>query len=226
MATRFLNKQIAILSENVKVRFKATGGVYFVDENGDETKRYVLGKKARQDTDEVKRELSEKARYKGFEVSVIPQSLPITINYLTNTSGGGVVNPSYNVSNMPSDKLTIVSDYILKSIWATIRVNQFEVWRALADTKADKLDMPAVYTAKDELAIELVQDRTNSSFIYDAYFVEAFPNGTIYDSTNNTINTPEILVENLDLDAGDVLDLDVDIKINFFGELDFQVLNS
>lgn len=229
MGTRFLNKQIVILSENVKIRLKKDGGIYFVDENGDESKRYVLGRKTRQETDEVKRELSEKAVYKGFEINMIPQALPVTVNFVTPDNYGGAVQPDYILSNVPSEKMTMLERYLLKSLWATLRVNQFEVWRAIADTKADKLDMPAISTAKDELAVELVEERANSSFIYDQYFVESMFEGTIFNASSGMPWVPEVVLQNNEeneLKELEVADLDLEFKIAFYGELDFQVLNT
>jgi len=219
---RFINKQIPILSENITIRLKAIGGMFFVDENGEESKTFSLGRKYRKETDEVSREQSERARYKGFEMFMIPVALPVTV--LSKVMDGAGTLGGFALSNRPNFKIPMVEDYILKSIWSKIIVNQFAVWRSLAHTKADDIDIPAIDTARDEITLEMVEDRANSSFVYDSMFVD-FIEGQHHSVTDADNILQEIIVQNADEEGG-ILDLDLEFKINFYGELDFQILNT
>ena len=219
------NSKMPIIAENFKIRLKKNGGIKFLDEDGNEISILKMLEKARPAEDEFRREMGMFCVYTDIEFEFITKELPITIEAISGTTTGGTaaVNRIYTNDSLENWKELI--DYIKSSILFEMIVNgSFVAYKNILSSNNLGMQLAITKTeTKETPTLKLINSRTSDVFKYNEVFVKK-SDADGFDFTSSTITIIEKRIENILEET--LQDLDLSVRIQFYGELDVAILNS
>ncbi len=234
-----------VLSENVTVRFKANGGIVFVDtETGQEIDQLELFIKNRLADDESRRDDNmNNIRYRGIEIEMIDVAFPVEAKFVGTSPGddfpgGKVFYKPIAVSEMSSEWPEVLN-YLKKSILITTGLGNFEGYRnILKSAQLNGINFGVKKERKDVWELTLVESRTNTEFLYSDYFVKTMDTSIVC-SEYNAMCLVEKNIANVDYgvkynDYGDpeeqgkpkLKDLDVILRIQAIADVELIIGNT
>jgi len=222
MGARIISNKTPIMSENITLRLKADGGAVLVDDNGQEDTFFILGKKVRTGIDEDARDRETRAKFEGFEVEFLVDSLPITIQTVIGDGIGGSVSPSYGYTNDSTKNWPQLIEYLLKSLWLDMKIGQTDLFSTLLGSDNKEIDL-SIDSATEYFKISVVNERLGDTFYYNELFAQVIDESITNDASGAPVFSEKV-IENTD-DEGEISDLDLVFRISFFGSEDRQVAN-
>ena len=219
------NSKMPILAENFKIRLKKNGGIKFLDEDGNEISILKMLEKARPAEDEFRREMGMFCVYTDIEFEFITKELPITIEAVSGTTAGGTAAANKIYTNDSLENWKELIDYIKSSILFEMVVNgSFVAYKNILSSSNLGMQLAITKTeTKETPTLKLVNSRTSDVFKYNEVFVKK----SDADGFDFTSSTPTIIEKRIENVLEETLqDLDLSVRIQFYGELDVAILNS
>jgi len=221
-----------VLAENITIRFKADGGIVFVDtETQQETDRLELFIKNRPADDETRRnENMNDINYKKIEVEMIDLALPIdVIGLISSYDGGNVIGSPIATSEM-SNNWEEVKKYVEKTLMLSTGVGNFEAYKnIMSSSELSDINFKITKNRDDKWVLELVESRSNTDFKYFNHFVKMLDNDfeiiTDINSYNN-IAIAEKRLSNYSYQEMKQLDLDLIFRIQVIAEVQLIIANT
>lgn len=219
------NSKMPILAENFKIRLKKNGGIKFLDEDGNEISILKMLEKARPAEDEFRREMGMFCVYTDIEFEFITKELPITIEAVSGTTTGGTAAANKIYTNDSLENWKELIDYIKSSILFEMVVNgSFVAYKNILSSSNLGMQLAITKTeTKETPTLKLINSRTSDVFKYNEVFVKK----SDADGFDFTSSTPTIIEKRIENVLEETLqDLDLSVRIQFYGELDVAILNS
>jgi len=222
-----------VLAENVTIRFKADGGMVFVDtETQQETDRLELFIKNRPADDETRRnDNMNDINYKKIEVEMIDMALPVDIVGVDNSYDGGQVVGAPIATSEMTNNWKEVQEYVKKTLILTTGVGNFEAYRnIMSSSELSNINFKITKNRDDKWVLELVESRSNSDFKYFNHFVKMLDND--FEITTNTdgfvsgVVIAEKRLSNYDYKEHKQLDLDLIFRIQVVAEVQLIIANT
>ena len=222
-----------VLAENVTIRFKADGGIVFVDtETQQETDKLELFIKNRPADDETRRnDNMNDINYKKIEVEMIDLALPIDIVGVDSSVDGGLVVGAPIATSEMTNKWPEVQDYVKKALMLSTGVGNFEAYRNIMSSgELSDINFKITKDREDKWVLELVESRSNTDFKYFNHFVKMLDND--FEITTNTdgfvdsVVIAEKRLSNYDYKEYKQLDLDLVFRIQVVAEVQLIIANT
>lgn len=221
-----------VLAENITIRFKADGGIVFVDtETQQESDTLELFIKNRPADDETRRnENMNDINYKKIEVEMIDLALPVDVIGLDSSFYGGNVVGSPIATSEMTNKWEEVKDYIKKTLMLSTGVGNFEAYKnIMSSDELSDINFKITKNRDDKWVLELVESRSNTDFKYFNHFVKMLDNDfeIITDEGGyNNIVIAEKRLSNFSYHDMKQLDLDLIFRIQVVAEVQLIIANT
>ena len=221
-----------VLAENVTIRFKADGGIVFVDtETQQETDRLELFIKNRPADDETRRnDNMNDINYKKIELEMIDLALPVDVIAIDNSEPGGYVLGDAIATSEMSNKWQEVFDYIKKALMLSTGVGNFEAYKNIMSSgELSNINFKITKNRDDKWVLELVESRSNSDFKYFEHFVKMIDNDFElynYPDLGELAVIGEKRLSNYDYKNDVQLDLDLVIRVQVIAEVQLIIANT